>query len=94
MHVHRELAGAKRLSGKHLNVMGSRNPPPLVPILDARASKLGKQLRGFGAFLRKGGASKSGWSLYYLGRWRDPDYGAADLFVVLGAERGWRQREF
>jgi hypothetical protein len=28
MHVHPELVGAKRLSAKHLNVMGPRNPSP------------------------------------------------------------------
>jgi hypothetical protein len=58
MQVHPELAGAKCLSGKHLNAMGLGFRHPLLPISDAPASKFGKQLRGFRTFLRKAGASQ------------------------------------
>jgi hypothetical protein len=46
MQVHPELAGAKCLSGKHLNARGLRIRHPLLPTSDAPASKFGKQLRG------------------------------------------------
>jgi hypothetical protein len=52
MQVHPELAGAKCLSGKHLNAMDLGIRHPLLPISDAPASKFGKQLRGFRTFLR------------------------------------------